>query len=98
MPYPLGRFVYQQGTSHKFWECLDEGRGTFLTRWGRVGTEGQSKSGVSAGTAQEKIDEKRGKGYVHQRDSPTHVATHAIVRLEAAIPPAPLPAPPRRRM
>jgi predicted DNA-binding WGR domain protein len=62
------RYVFRDGTSHKFWEVQLNGT-SFTTRWGKVGTDGQHKtlqnaSAVAAKKAVEAlIKEKTGKGY-----------------------------------
>jgi predicted DNA-binding WGR domain protein len=61
-------FEFVEGSSSKFWEVWVEGD-ELTTRWGRIGTAGQSKtkSFASAAKAQAERDkliaEKRGKGY-----------------------------------
>lgn len=98
MPSPLGRFTYTLGSSNKFWECLDDGQGTYLTRWGRIGTKGQSKPGLSSWQAADKIREKLSDGYVHDPASAPSLGEETRRRLAAAIPVATgLPAT-RRRM
>ncbi|MBA3459570.1 MAG: WGR domain-containing protein [Deltaproteobacteria bacterium] len=63
------RLTYAKGTSNKFWEGRVEGR-TLVVRFGKNGTEGQTKkkalASSTAATAElEKlIGEKRRKGYV----------------------------------
>lgn len=61
---------------YKFWEAeLSDSSTTLITRWGRIGTRGQSKhyefaSNISASWAYwEKVAEKRRKGY--QDTTPT---------------------------
>lgn len=60
----LGRYVYQDETSDKFWDCLADSSGTYLTRWGRRGTKGQQKIGLQEWKALEMLKEKTRKGYV----------------------------------
>lgn len=64
----MRRFEYRDATSSKFWEIEQQGS-TMTTRWGRVGTEGQTKSkdlGTEAKAEAEiakQIRGKTGKGY-----------------------------------
>jgi DNA ligase-1 len=65
-------FEFVKGTSSKFWEVSHAGN-TMTTRWGRIGSAGQSKTktfadekaAVRAMTGL--IDEKTGEGYVERR-------------------------------
>ena len=98
MPGPLGRFTYVGGSSNKFWECLEDGTGTYLTRWGRIGTKGQSKPGLSHREAEDKIREKLKEGYVHDPASAPSLGEETRRRLATAIPAALAPAPKRQRM
>jgi DNA ligase 1 len=65
------RFEFSDGKSSKFWEIAVLGTET-VTRWGRIGAEGQSKSKTFADAekAQESatklIQEKTAKGYIEQ--------------------------------
>jgi predicted DNA-binding WGR domain protein len=77
---PMSRYELIEGTSRKFWDVSL--RGTKLTvRWGRIGTEGQSKvfefpTAAAAGDRQtELIREKTAKGYrpVESGGTPTPV-------------------------
>ena len=62
-------FVFQDAKSHKFWSVAVEGD-QLVTRWGRVGTEGQDKvkafadAGAAELAAGKLIAEKVRKGYV----------------------------------
>jgi predicted DNA-binding WGR domain protein/CRISPR/Cas system-associated endoribonuclease Cas2 len=62
------RFVFSDGTSHKFWEAATDGL-KMVVRFGRVGTRGQVqvKTFETAARAEEEkekmIREKTGKGY-----------------------------------
>jgi len=64
-------FEFVQGTSSKFWEVSQTGN-AMTTRWGRIGSNGQSKTKTfaaenSAATAVNKlIEEKTGEGYVER--------------------------------
>ncbi len=53
----MPRFEFSEGTSNKFWEIELSGD-SFTTRWGRIGTEGQSKTKAwdSAATAKKEYD------------------------------------------
>ena len=85
----MRRLEYEGGGSHKFWEVQVDGA-EVTTRWGRVGTKGQSKtkSHPDPESAQRDADKqakkKLSKGYVE------------ITSTEASPPPAPvtIPAPP----
>ncbi|PSF28545.1 hypothetical protein C7H19_24560, partial [Aphanothece hegewaldii CCALA 016] len=62
---------------YKFWEAeLTEGSTTLITRWGRIGTRGQSKSypfvsyAAASQQYEEKIASKRRKGYSEVRVTP----------------------------
>jgi DNA ligase-1 len=61
-------FEFVEGTSNKFWEVWTNGC-ELTTRWGRIGTDGQSKSKTFATAAaaqaehDELVAEKLGKGY-----------------------------------
>jgi parallel beta-helix repeat protein len=65
----MRRLEYQEGSSHKFWEVQVDGTDV-TTRWGRVGTKGQSKtkSHADSESAQRDADKqakkKQAKGYV----------------------------------
>jgi DNA ligase-1 len=62
------RFEFVEGSSSKFWEVLTNGN-DLTTRWGKIGTSGQSKTKTfkDAAAAQAEmtklIAEKTGKGY-----------------------------------
>jgi predicted DNA-binding WGR domain protein len=64
----MARYELVEGTSRKFWEVTIDGA-SLTTRWGRIGTEGQSKTKVfgDAAAARKEHDklvrEKVGKGY-----------------------------------
>jgi len=64
-------FEFVEGASNKFWEVSQLGR-TITTRWGRIGSGGQSKTKAfadetSAASAMGKlIAEKTGEGYVER--------------------------------
>jgi DNA ligase-1 len=63
------RFEYVEGNSSKFWEISVEGADVTV-RYGRIGTEGQTKTksftdtAAAANHAEKLIEEKTGKGYV----------------------------------
>jgi predicted DNA-binding WGR domain protein len=65
------RLVHTLGGSRKFWEGSVVGK-TLVVRWGRIGSEGQSKTksfGDAAAATKELhrlLAAKRGKGYVAQ--------------------------------
>ncbi|MBA2664565.1 MAG: WGR domain-containing protein [Bradymonadaceae bacterium] len=51
------RFTYSDAKSNKFWEVEHvEGEATFATYWGRIGTNGQSKTQTVASAAAAKAD------------------------------------------
>ena len=62
------RFEFQEGSSNKFWEVELSGN-SVITKWGRIGTDGQSKTKDFADAAKAKaeynklIKEKSAKGY-----------------------------------
>jgi len=64
-------FEFVEGTSSKFWEISVSGS-SLTTWWGRIGTEGQSKTKTFADAAKAQaeadklIEEKTGKGYVEK--------------------------------
>jgi uncharacterized protein (TIGR02996 family) len=64
----MARYELIEGSSKKFWEITLDGK-SFTTRWGRIGTDGQSltKKLASPAAAQKEHDrlvaEKQGKGY-----------------------------------
>jgi DNA ligase-1 len=64
-------FEFVGGASRKFWEVSQSGN-TMTTRWGRIGSNGQSKTKTFAGeqAAQNAVDglieEKTGEGYVER--------------------------------
>jgi DNA ligase-1 len=73
-PAPGGKvrtFELVSATSSKFWEVSTAGN-TMTTRWGRIGSSGQSKTKTfadertAAGAAARLIEEKTGEGYVER--------------------------------
>jgi len=64
-------FEFVQGTSSKFWEVSQTGN-TVTTRWGRIGSSGQSKTKTfadeksAASAATKLIEEKTNEGYVER--------------------------------
>jgi predicted DNA-binding WGR domain protein len=83
------RFTCTEDGSSKFWEGATEGS-ALTTRWGKVGTAGQSKtkSFASPEAAQKEFDklvhEKLGKGYVEEGDAPATGDAAAVVAPKAA--------------
>jgi predicted DNA-binding WGR domain protein len=73
------RLVCTEDGANKFWEGVVEGS-TLTTRWGKVGTAGQTKAKAfaSAEAAQHELDklvrEKTGKGYVEEGAAPAPAA------------------------
>lgn len=65
-------FEYVEGTSNKFWEISLAGH-AMTTRWGRIGSNGQSKTKTfadehsTADAAAKLIKEKTGEGYVERQ-------------------------------
>ena len=64
-------FEFTGGTSNKFWEVSLSGN-DLTTRWGRIGTAGQSKTksfsdaAAAAKQAAKLVEEKAGEGYVEK--------------------------------
>jgi DNA ligase-1 len=64
-------FEFVAGTSNKFWEVWQDGS-NMTTRWGRIGTAGQSKTKpfadaqAAAKVAAKLIEEKTGEGYIEK--------------------------------
>jgi len=64
-------FEFVDGSSSKFWEVSQAGN-TMTTRWGRIGSNGQSKTKtfpdeqVAANAVADLIEEKTGEGYVER--------------------------------
>ena len=64
-------FEFTGGTSNKFWEVSVSGADV-TTRWGRIGTAGQSKTksfsdaAAAAEQAAKLVEEKTGEGYVEK--------------------------------
>ncbi|MGE0434471.1 MAG: WGR domain-containing protein, partial [Planctomycetota bacterium] len=86
------RFEFVEGSSSKFWEVEVSGS-EYTTRWGRIGTDGQSKtksckSDDAAQTEADKlIAEKTGKGYVEVGGTAkpaTKATTKAVAKPAAA--------------
>jgi DNA ligase-1 len=65
-------FEFVEGTSSKFWEVSQSGN-SMTTRWGRIGSNGQSKSETfadetsAAKVVAKLIDEKTGEGYIERQ-------------------------------
>jgi len=63
------QYINASTNSRKFWAIhYDEGHGTYTTAWGRIGTVGQTKQGLSGSEALTKIQEKISKGYTLSND------------------------------
>jgi predicted DNA-binding WGR domain protein len=83
----MGRYEFVEGTSRKFWD-VSLRRKQLVVRWGRIGTEGQSKVSEfpTAAAARNKqmslIREKTAKGYSPVRSTPAD-------RKPSQVPPAP---------
>ncbi|UQZ89865.1 hypothetical protein C4J81_11840 [Deltaproteobacteria bacterium Smac51] len=88
----MRRFEFKDLKSDKFWEIERTGR-TVTTRWGRIGTNGQSKSkdfsdeAAAEASVQKQIDEKTSKGY-----------EEATVSAGSVMPPAPIAARPAKSL
>ncbi len=90
----MRRFEMVEGSASKFWEVSVDGA-ELTVRYGRIGTDGQSKSKTfadAAGAAAEQsklIKEKAGKGYVEVGVQPSTSATQTVaVKPVAKAPPA----------
>src|SRR4051794_35922765 len=89
----MRRFEFVEGGSAKFWEIRRDGN-EVTVRWGRVGTNGQSKAkgfdDPAAATTHETrlIAEKLRKGYLEA------AAATAGAPVVAPVPSAPVPSPP----
>jgi DNA ligase-1 len=65
-------FEFVEGTSNKFWEISRSGN-SMTTRWGRIGSNGQSKSKTfadektAASAVAKLIEEKTGEGYIERQ-------------------------------
>lgn len=79
----MRRLTYTEGSSNKFWEISRNGNRVNV-RWGRMGSEGQSKvlgfdSDAEAEAAHAKmLNEKLKKGYVDEGSAPPNVKTRQI--------------------
>ncbi|MFP2906112.1 WGR domain-containing protein [Pyxidicoccus sp. 3LFB2] len=86
----MPRFELKEGRSNKFWEITRE-ENVLLTRWGRIGTEGQEKTQefkqeYEARSAYEKqVQEKTKKGYTRIKPADTAARPKSNKQLEAAI-------------
>jgi DNA ligase-1 len=64
-------FEFVEGNSSKFWEVSQSGK-TMTTRWGRIGSAGQSKTkefadaAAAANAVAVLVDDKTGEGYVER--------------------------------
>jgi predicted DNA-binding WGR domain protein len=64
-------FEFVQGASNKFWEISQAGN-TMTTRWGRIGSSGQSKSKSfvdeqsAASAVAALIEDKTAEGYIER--------------------------------
>jgi DNA ligase-1 len=69
-------FEYSEGSSNKFWE-VSQSHCSVTTRWGRIGSAGQSKiktyedMGAASSQLAKLISEKMSDGYVEKPGSPT---------------------------
>ena len=96
----MRRFELVEGASNKFWEVEVSGNDV-TTHWGRIGTNGQSKTKTfaTAAAAQKEHDdlvrEKLAKGYheagVDASAPPLPVAVSVKVKESAPAPPPPEP-------
>lgn len=83
------RFEFSEGSSNKFWEVSLDGT-TVVTKWGRIGTDGQTtlKKEASVDKAQatlsKLIKEKTAKGYVEKSATATAAATPAPAPVKKA--------------
>ena len=72
----MSRYEFIEGTSRKFWDVSLRGGKQLVVRWGRIGTEGQSKvfAFANAAAARDKqrslIREKTAKGYRPAKSTP----------------------------
>ena len=85
-PGAARRFEYQDEKSHKFWEVSFDDA-SFTTRWGRVGTDGQSKtkdSSAPAVDAEKQVKSKTKKGYVEQAGGASQAAPAKAAPAKAA--------------
>jgi DNA ligase 1 len=95
------RFEYVEGSSSKFWAVSRDGA-VFTTRWGRIGTDGQTKTKEASTEAKAEaevdklIAEKVGKGYVEVGggEAPAPAAPKPAAPKPAAPKPAAAPRPP----
>src|SRR4249920_3482995 len=85
----MARYEFVEGSSKKFWEITLDGA-SLTTRWGRIGTDGQSKTKdfADATAAQKEHDalvrEKIGKGYALGSGS-TAATAFRVVRADLSI-------------
>lgn len=86
----MPRFEFKEGSSNKFWEITRD-EAVLITRWGRIGTEGQEKKQTfkaeyEARTAYTKqIKDKESKGYTRVKPEDTGPKPKSNKELEAAI-------------
>lgn len=62
---PVRRFEFKDSKSNKFWEVFEHNQ-SFTTRWGRIGSEGKTKTYdifANSISIKNKIDEKLKEGY-----------------------------------
>ena len=97
----MRRFEFSDGKSNKFWEISSDSS-SFTTRWGRIGTDGQTKTKDAADPAAEvakQIKGKTKKGYVEVAGAsapaaaPAPVAAAPVAAAPVAAAPKPKPAP-----
>lgn len=96
----MPRFEFVQGTSRKFWE-ITRSDSILTTRWGRIGTEGQSKtqplsSASAAKTEHDRlVRSKTQKGYIEvpgaTEEARARAAATIAVKTAAAKPARPTP-------
>lgn len=97
----MPRYVCTEDGSNKFWEGAVEGS-ALTTRWGKVGTAGQTKTKAFADEAAARAElaslenEKLGKGYVRDAAGPSGSPPSPVAAASPAAPP-PAAATPARR-
>lgn len=84
-----GRYEFTEGKSNKFWECLLDLDGSYVIRWGRIGTLGQEMAGVDGYEARKRANSKEAKGYSYIEGSQTSVQAQRRQQLEEVLPEAP---------
>ena len=90
MDRQVARYELVEGKSSKFWEVEVEGA-TLTVRFGRIGTDGQSKAKAfsdAAAAMKEKdklVREKTGKGYAIAGEAPVPAAEAALVEAKPPV-------------